>query len=352
MAFQRQIQVQKQTGGLSEGARAYKHVFEAEPLFKIRYGHELLPKVADFELRVMKRGFCVFVYGAPGGKTGEGKTWAVETFAQAVCPWGFTAADVVYTIHDFLARARWHRERGERGSVVVLDESQNSMPASSWFTRWNKLIANSVALSRKFGMIFVFIAPLYTWPDKKVRSLIRYGGYAVLTFNRKTGAVEGRLFLARFRTDTDMDNVYRPMFHAYDERLGQVVTVQGFFLYRPTRDVREPIDDKELEFKVAETDSNEEESRTQDEEDEAAESGKGFDPEEFYEDVIDHPEARKLLDSKGKISAPELGGIKPFNNMPERKIGRLARYVNRRFTGERERDITAALNDVGGPGDG
>lgn len=332
-------------GVRSNNYRAYRQVFEPLPLFKVRDGTELLPKLMHYELRVMKRGFCMYIYGAPSGKTGEAKSWGTETLGQAIAPFTFEREDFTRSISAFLGRLRHHRDKGNKYRVIVLDESQKSIPSEAWLSKWNKITASTVSLMRKMQCVAIFIAPLFSWLSKKVRSMVRYGGYTQLMHNRLQDRLEGRLFFSHFSTDREGEEIYTPKLKAYDERLGQVVTVVGFYLYPPTRDLREPIDEDEERYKWAEMDKDEEEARAVEEADAVVGLPKYFDVAEYYEQAIRNKDVLRRLNDRGSVPVSYLRGLKPYNRMSQRDISTLVSYINDRWKGERESEIA---HKVGG----
>lgn len=311
-------------------AAAYYKEYQAQPVMKIWDPYEPIPKLFNYELHEMHRGFAVSLYGAPGGKTGEGKSYSALTMGQAIAPKTFGIDDVTFNISEFLDRLDYFESNDFKYRVLVLDESQTAIPSSAWFSVFNRAIAETVATFRYMRCIAIFVTPLWTWIDKRVRSMIRYGGAPTLVKNEQYGELECRLKFAHISTDLEGEKVYTPKLQFYDETLKQHAIVEYFKVGLPTKDLIDAYEKKAAIFKKQHRKDLKEDVRIVEE---VAENKKSvFDPALLFDDLVKNKMVAANIQKKNTVSVPLIEMI--YKKMSHRNASKLASYVNNRLIAE------------------
>jgi hypothetical protein len=219
---------------------------EKVQLIEFDKSEEALPKFFNFLLHKLGQGFLMAITGGTGAKVGTGKSLTAIRIAEMVDP-NFTVDDVCFYPSEFLKRVQSIRESRKTGRVLILDETEITAPSTAWHSIANKTIAQTIATFRYLKCMCIVVTPTFSWIDKRLRSLVTFWGYPVLTHDGQRKRVS--LYFYKVKTDLLGDSIYFQKLRFWDRRNRYVAVAKEYRVNLPSEDLVSAYNAKQLEFK-------------------------------------------------------------------------------------------------------
>jgi hypothetical protein len=210
---------------------------------------DLLPHIIRYRTLYLRGSTYIAITGGEGEKVGTGKT-AVAVKIGEMCDPRFTAEDVTYNERDFLARLEAVDRSRAHGRVIILDESEAVVDAKRYMSRLNQMIRYTLATSRVFRPILIFITPMFSDIDASVRKMMNF--WIVPSKFIKAGKLRFNARVYELNT-TLLDGELRLRNILFQDRSikgnARMCRANSFVLEPPSDEIWNKVDAKATEFK-------------------------------------------------------------------------------------------------------
>jgi len=289
---------------------------------------DVIPRIIRYRCWRSKSCTYIAITGGSGDKIGTGKTALAVKIAE-MCDPDFTEDDVCHNEKEFLLRLEAADRSRKFGRFIILDESEQIIDSKRYMSRLNQVIRYTLATSRVFRPVLIFVTPMFSDIDASVRKMMNYWivpqkqpkekgmVFSALCYEISTGLVDGEMRLKRLL----VRDCSKPGF-------SRMVRVNRLILEPPSEALWKKVEDKSIAFKrklrddmLAEIVAEEKERNPEPE--------KVPSLEKCIDDVLVSATIREFLNRGKSITASDVRLLVP--SVPSRYAGLVAKMASARY---------------------